>query len=217
VRSHEIKAYGVRVLQSRHPEIRRLKRLHFPSVHGNKHWISSWLLMDYLRRHGLPDHTRVMEIGCGWGLAGIYCAKRYNAIVTAVDIDPAVFPYLQLHTALNKVHIATLQKRFSKLKRRHLQAIDVIIAADICFWDNMVHPLKRFILRALRAGVQLIVIADPGRSPFEQMSKYFVKQGHGEVFDWTARLPRNIQGKLLRITASGEKGVKSFSPPRSAR
>ena len=195
----EIRAYGIRVLQSRHPEIRRLKRLHTPSVHGNKHWVSSWLLMDYLRRHPLPERTRVMEIGCGWGLAGIYCAKKFNAIVTGVDIDAEVFPYLQLHADINKVDVATLQKKFNKLREDDLQNIDVVIGADICFWDKMVYPLKRFIRRALNAGVQLVIIADPARSPFEKLSKYFVKKRGGEILQWTVRRPRNIQGQLLKI------------------
>jgi predicted nicotinamide N-methyase len=195
----EIRAYGIRVLQSRHPEIRRLKRLHTPSVHGNKQWASSWLLMDYFRRHGLAEGTRVMEIGCGWGLAGIYCAKKHGAVVTGVDTDPEVFPYLQLHAAINKVHVATLHQKFNRLKETHLQDIDVVIGADICFWDKMVHPLKRFIHRALSAGVQLILIADPGRPPFEQISRYFVKKRRGEVLDWSVQRPRNIKGRLLKI------------------
>ena len=195
----EIRAYGIRVLQSRHPEIRRLKRLHTPSVHGNKHWVSSWLLMDYLRRHPLPKGARVMEIGCGWGLAGIYCAKKFNAIVTGVDIDGEVFPYLRLHAAINKVDIATLQQKFNKLKETDLQDIDVVIGADICFWDKMVYPLKRFIRRALNAGVQSVIISDPARSPFEKLSKYFVKKGKGETLDWHVQRPRNIQGQLLKI------------------
>jgi predicted nicotinamide N-methyase len=195
----EIRAYGIRVLQSRHPEIRRLKRLHAPSVHGNKHWVSSWLLMDYLRRHPLPKGARVMEIGCGWGLAGIYCAKKFNAIVTGVDIDSEVFPYLQLHAAINKVHVATLQKKFNKLQETDLQNIDIVIGADICFWDKMVYPLKRFIRRALNAGVRQVIIADPARSPFEKLSKYFIKKGKGETFDWHIQRPRKIQGQLLKI------------------
>jgi predicted nicotinamide N-methyase len=195
----EIRAYGIRVLQSRHPEIRRLKRLHTPSVHGNKHWVSSWLLMDYLRSHPLPEGVRVMEIGCGWGLAGIYCAKQFNAIVTGVDIDSEVFPYLRLHADINKVDVATLQKKFNKLREEDLQNIDVVIGADICFWDKMVYPLKRFIRRALNAGVQSVIIADPARSPFEKLSKYFVKKGKGETLDWRVKLPQNIQGQLLKI------------------
>ena len=200
----EIRAYGIRVLRSRHPEIRKLKRLHTPSVHGNKHWVSSWLLMDYLSRHPLPQGARVMEIGCGWGLAGIYCAKKFNAIVTGVDIDPEVFPYLRIHADINKVDVATLQKKFNKLREEDLQNIDVIIGADICFWDKMVYPLKRLIRRALNAGVQLVIIADPARSPFEKLSKYFIKRGKGETLDWHVQRPRNIRGQLLKINNQGE-------------
>ena len=195
----EIRAYGIRVLQSRHPEIRRLKRLHAPSVHGNKHWASSWLLMDYFKRHPLPEGARVMEIGCGWGLAGIYCAKKFDAIVTGVDIDAEVFPYLRLHADINNVHVATLHQKFNKLKETHLQDIDVVIGADICFWDKMVYPLKRFIRRALNAGVQQVIIADPARAPFERLSKYFAKKAKGETLDWHVQRPRNIQGQLLKI------------------
>lgn len=195
----EIRAYGIRALQSRHPYIRKLKRFHTPSVHGNKQWASSWLLMDYFKHHPLPKKARVMEIGCGWGLTGIYCAKKHGAIVTGVDTDPEVFPYLRLHADINKVDIATLHQRFNKLKENDLHNIDVVIGADICFWDKMVYPLKRFIRRALRAGVQLVMIADPGRSPFEKTSTYFVNNGRGEVLDWHVQRPRNITGQLLKI------------------
>ena len=199
----EIRAYGIRLLQSRHPEIRRLKRLHTPSVHGNKHWTSSWLLMDYLKSRLLPEGARVMEIGCGWGLAGIYCAQKFNAIVTGVDIDPEVFPYLRLHATINKVDIATLHKKFSKIDEAHLQNTDFVIGADICFWDKMIFPLKRFIRRALSAGVQQVIIADPGRPTFEKIANYFLKKRNGEILDWTAHRPRKFQGRLLTIKSSG--------------
>ena len=203
----EIRAYGIRALQSRHPDIRKLKRFHTPSVHGNKQWASSWLLMDYFKHHPLPKRARVMEIGCGWGLTGIYCAKKYGAIVTSVDTDPEVFPYLHLHADINKVHVSTLHQKFNKLKENDLHNIDVVIGADICFWDKMVHPLKRFINRALRVGVQLVIIADPARSPFEKLSKYFVKKGKGETLDWSVQHPRNIAGQLLNINNHiGKKG-----------
>ena len=93
----EIRAYGVRVLLSHHPEIRRLKRHNHPTNHGNKFWTSSWLLMDYFKKNGLEQETRVLEIGCGWGLAGIYCAKKHGAVVTGVDVDSEVLPFSRLH------------------------------------------------------------------------------------------------------------------------
>lgn len=197
------KSYGVRLLLSHHPEIRKLKRFNAPSVHGNRLWKSSWLLIDYLHRRGLPEAARVMELGCGWGLLGIYCAKNYSARVTGVDIDPEVFPYLQLHASVNEVEISTMKRGFDRIRTKHLQQVQVMIGADICFWDTLAESLKNLILRALRAGVQLVLIADPGRPPFEEIGDYFVNKRGGEILDWTSQRPRRSEGRILKIGSIG--------------
>ena len=194
-----IRSYGIRILLSRHPDIRRLKRVHMSSFHGNKFWTSGWLLMDFFRRQGLPAGTRVLDVGCGWGLAGIYCAKKHNAVVTGVDLDPEVFPYLRLHADINKVEIATMKKAFGGLTATHLKNFDVLIGADICFWDKQVNSLKRLINRALRAGSQMILIADPGRPTFDALAAYFVEKADAEILTWTIQRPRRIQGKILKV------------------
>ena len=198
-RKNEIRAYGIRVLLSHHPLIRKLKREHIPTSHGNKFWTSSWLLMDYFKRHGLSRRSPVMEVGCGWALAGIYCAKRHGALVTAVDIDPDVFPFSRLHADMNGVRISLMKKSFNDLRTRDLKDVDILIGADICFWDEMVGPLKRLFQRALRAGVGLILVADPVRSPFEELCEYFITKGTGKLLDWNVNRPRPIQGRILRI------------------
>lgn len=195
----EIRAHGIRVLLSSHPKVRKLKRLHAPSFHGNKHWVSSWLLMDYFKHEGLAEGARVLEVGCGWGLSGIYCAKKYGAAVTGVDIDPDVFPYLRLHAGINKVKINTMNNSLNDLTDRDLRGVDVLIGADICFWNNMIDPLKMLIQRALRARVRLLLIADPGRSSFDEVADYFAEKQKGEILDWTTSSPRRIQGKILKI------------------
>ncbi len=85
-------AFGLKILNSNHAGIRRLKRQgHAPSLHGNKFWNSSYLIMDHLKKNPLAKGTRVLEVGCGWGLSGIYCARRFEARVTCTDADPSVF------------------------------------------------------------------------------------------------------------------------------
>ena len=155
--------------------------------------------MDYLHRRGLPQGVRVMELGCGWGLLGIYCAKKFAARVTCVDIDPEVFPFLHLHADVNQVKISTMIKSFDGLRTKHLREVDVILGTDICFWDEMVKPLKNLVLRALRAGVQLVLLADPGRPPFEEVAEYFVAKRAGQIRDWTAQRPRRSEGRILKI------------------
>jgi predicted nicotinamide N-methyase len=155
--------------------------------------------MDYLHRRGLPEDVRVMEVGCGWGLLGIYCAKKHGAKVISVDVDPEVLPYLKLHAKVNEVDIATMRKDFDGLRTKHLQEVDVLIGADVCFWDNLVKPLKNLILRALRAKVKQVLISDPGRPPFEELAEYFISKRGGEILDWTAQRPRRSEGRILKI------------------
>jgi predicted nicotinamide N-methyase len=193
------RAYGVRLLLSQHPEIRKLKCFNAPSVHGNKLWKSTWLLIDYLHRRGLPEGVRVMEVGCGWGLLGIYCAKNHGARVIAVDLDAEVFPYLELHAKVNGVEISTLKMDFDGLRTKHLTEVDLLIGADVCFWDTLVRPLKNLILRARRAKVKQVLISDPGRPPFEEIGEYFASKAAGETLDWTAQRPRRSEGRILKI------------------
>ena len=195
----EFRAHGIRVLLSRHPDVRRLKRERFPTMHGNRVWSSSWLLMDYLNRKGLAPGSRVMEAGCGWGLASVYCAKKHQARVTGVDADEDVFPFLGLHAKVNGVEVDVLRRDFNRITTDFLGGFDLLIAADVCFWDELVRPIRNLVLRALRAGVKEVLIADPGRSPFESVCEHLLKGREGEILDWSTKRPRRIRGRILRM------------------
>ena len=155
--------------------------------------------MDYLERNGLQKGSRVLEIGCGWGLAGIYCAKRHMARVTGADIDADVLPYASLHAEINDVDVTFIKRGFDSLRINDLRGVDVLLGADICFWDSMTDSLRRLINRAKKAGVKMVLISDPIRSPFEVLCKYFTEGRGGEVFDWTANEPREILGQILKV------------------
>lgn len=190
----------MRLLLSRHPEIRKLKRKYSPSVHGNKLWGTSWLLIDHLKKNPLPPGSRILEIGCGWGLTGIFCAKSFDAAVTAVDIDPDIYPYLQLHSRINNVEIEFLNKGFDELEQRCLEAADLIVGSDICFWDNLIDPLRKLIQRARRASVSRILIADPGRPTFDTLVESLRPKRGVEILDHQIKRPRLLSGRILQIT-----------------
>ena len=110
------RAFGLKILNANHKEIRRLKREgHQAELHGNKFWNSSFLVMDYLRKHPLPKKTRVLEIGCGWGLLGLYCAKKFGCKVSGIDADENVLAYLALHAQVNDVKMRGEKKSFERL------------------------------------------------------------------------------------------------------
>ena len=156
--------YGLTILHPSHPEVRRLQQdAARPTLHGHKVWPTSFVLLDYLHQRGILPQTRVLELGCGWGLVGIACAKTFQAQVTGLDADAAVFPYLQLHAARNGVHLATRQGTFAELTPQDLAAFDLIVGADICFWEDLVAPLYQLVRHGVAAGVAEILVADPSR------------------------------------------------------
>ena len=197
----ERQAYGITVLKAADKRVRKLKKEHEPSIHGNKFWTSSWLIMDYLEHQGLPPSSRVMEVGCGWGLAGIYCAKRYGAVVTGVDADPAVFPYARLHAEINGVEMKIVEAKFEELKKKILGRQDVILGSDVCFWDSMVDPLYKLVKKAVKAGVQQVILGDPGRPPFEEVCRRCAEELGGITKNWAVAEPSSVSGTLLIVGA----------------
>ena len=183
-----------------HPDIRRVKREgNYPSIHGNKLWKSSCLVIDYLKQNP-PEHAdSVIDVGCGWGASGIWCAKKLGSDVTSMDADPDVFPFLEVAADLNGVATTPLVSRFEKLTKRQLSQFDLLIAADICFWDELVEPVYKMVNRAIKAGVKQIVIADPERPTFHEMAARCVEKHCAELIEWETRSPIKAHGALLVI------------------
>lgn len=193
-------AYGVTALGKKHKLIKKLrKRQPSPNLHGTRVWGSSYIVMDYLEKQPIPKQSRVMDLGCGWGALSIYCAKNQNARVTAVDADARVFSYLKAQAKFNEVKIKTKTKRYQKLKPTLLAKQHTLLGSDICFWDELTEALYKTIKRAKRAGVQQILIADPGRTPFMKLAKKCARRYRTELIEYSLEEPVPVQGYLLRI------------------
>lgn len=201
---YEIKAHGVKFLLSSHKSVRKLKREFTPSNHGYKVWPSTWLLIDYLARANLTNGQRILDIGCGWGLAGIFCAKKLNAIVTCVDSDEDVYPFLKMMAEINHVRINFLGMEIDNLNRSVLKDTDIMIGSDICFCDSLIGPIKRLIKRAKKASVKQILISDPGRWPFDDLWESYKKRSGTELIEREINSPVNATGRILRLDLETE-------------
>jgi predicted nicotinamide N-methyase len=189
---------GVTMPTSSHPAIRQVRRQSAnPSIHGNKLWKSSRLLIDYLHKNRPTHCNNVLDVGCGWGISGIWCAKTLGSQVTSVDLDPDVFPFLEASANLNGVTTTPLVSSFEKLSTRQLSQFDMLIAADICFWDDLVDPVFNMVNRAVKAGVKLIIIADPERSPFFDMARRCEDRHSAEILEWQTHSPIKARGALM--------------------
>ncbi len=190
---------GVLRMTQKHPAIKKLKKKYPTSIHGHKFWDSSYLLMDYLNDNPPKKGSRILEIGCGWGLTSIYCAKNFDCKITGVDADRDVFPYLEAHAELNGVHVDTLCCKFEKLSKDILSNYDMIIGGDICFWDELNHTLFKLFKRAHKAGVKKAIIADPQRQPFIDLCDSLDDHFTHEVWDWELPEPTEADGDILVV------------------
>lgn len=180
------------------PPMRRLKRANTSHLHGNKNWGSAFLLMDYLQRSPLDDGAEVLELGCGWGLAGLYCRKHFSAQVIASDADPAVFPFLHAQAEVNQLQVQCENWAFKAVPNWAL-AGRTLIGSDICFWDEMAEELYQLLERAIDAGADRILIADPGRPPFLAVAEACINEFYGELLPVRAHTQRKHRGYILRI------------------
>jgi predicted nicotinamide N-methyase len=191
---------GLTIYPKTHKKVLKLqKESGAPEIHGDKVWFSSYFIMDWLDANPPAPRSRILEIGCGWGLLGMYCAKTFKAKVTGTDADKNVFPLLELHADKNDIKIKTKVSRYEDLKPELLAKQDLILGGDICFWDELVDPLHQLIKNALAAGVPRIVIADPGRPPFMKLAQRCRRLYKGSIRSVSISSPRAHTGYLLII------------------
>lgn len=197
--AHVEYAYGIYLLTPKHRLIKALKKRYRPSIHGHKSWGASYLLMDYLKHHGLKKGATAAEIGCGWGALSVFCARSFGARMTAIDLDQAVFPYVDVMAELNDVEVTTKKSDFGKLTGKDLGAHECLLGSDICFWDSMVEPLGKMVNRAFKAGVQRVVITDPGRPTFYEFCDNMAKRHDVTLQEWYAIEPERFEGEVVDI------------------
>lgn len=191
---------GLIILKKKHRMIQHIREvLPTPEIHGTQVWGSSFLIMDYLDMFPPDEGVNITEIGCGWGLLSIYCAKIFDANVTALDADDYVFPFLRAHAIINDVNVSTRRNRYEELRVRDLRDQNMVLGGDICFWDTLIDPLYSVIRKAVRARVERIVIADPGRDPFLELATRCKKDFGAELYEWDVKRPRKLDGYLLEI------------------
>ena len=204
IQNDSVRYLGTTALRPNHPEVKALRRQgHQPSIHGTKVWRSSFVVMKYLKRNPIPERAKVMDIGCGWGLTGIYLAKRYQARVTGIDADASVQPYLDAQARINKVNIKFENKSIERIRRHEMRGFHTLVGSDVCFWDELVDPLYNMVTRAADVGVRQILIADPGRSPFWELARRCESRFGGKVQEISIRKPCKTRKHILVLQPNG--------------
>ncbi len=162
---------GIKYYAASHPRVRKYYRQgNRPREFGSKVWATTLVVLERLSQEEKNfSNLKVLEIGCGWGLLGIFLAKKFSCRVTASDLDKNVLPLVEMQAKINNVHIETKVSSFNELSTRYLTNFDLVIGSEICYSDEVAEDLRKLIERCLAAKVGKIILADPGRPDFKEL------------------------------------------------
>jgi len=195
-----IDIHGIKIPTSSHPRVRALKRTESArGAHGNKVWDSAKVLIDYLIAYPPQRGLRVLELGGGWGVVSSFLAKHFAATVVSLDVDPEVQGYAELLAELNAVAFDTVTMDFAEVEPEHLTQFDIIVGADICFWEELPPLVADVINSAAQAEVQQVLIADPGRPPFYELAEWAQEEYDAELIEWHSR-SSDTRGYIINIS-----------------
>ena len=126
-------AYGVWLYTEKSREIKQLKKERSPSAHGDKHWDSSYVLMDYFTHKPLKKKSRVLDVGCGngyhmWRMLG-------EGAEFVVGVDPSQLFLCQFetirHFANNNQNVHLLPLGIQELPE--LKAFDTVFSMGVLY------------------------------------------------------------------------------------
>jgi predicted nicotinamide N-methyase len=127
---------------------------------------------------------RVLDFGCGGGIASLAAAFAGAAQVCANDVDPWALAVTSLAAAAQGLSVTPLLEDLTA--RETLPACDVVLCADLGY-ERSVAPAQRALLqRALAAGATVLA-ADAGRA-------YFDPAGFSLLAEYDLDVPDDLEG-----------------------
>ncbi|MCB2181521.1 MAG: histidine kinase [Desulfobulbaceae bacterium] len=138
-------------------------------------WDSGKLLAHLMFDHEVQD-LRILEVGCGIGLASLVLNHRL-ADITATDYHPEVEDFLIKNVKLNKDAVIPFVRTGWGDTDSGLGEFDLIIGSDLLYERDHVALLSGFIDQHARPHCQVIVV-DPGRGLHARFSKIMVSLGY---------------------------------------
>jgi ETFB lysine methyltransferase len=138
-------------------------------------WASGTALAELMLSRDIAG-KRVLEVGCGIGLASLVLNHR-QADITATDIHPEAAGFMLENTRINQDRpIPFLRSGWSD-GQTGLGLFDLIIGSDLLYERSHVLPLASFIDQHAGPGCEIILV-DPGRGHHANFSKRMVELGY---------------------------------------
>ena len=155
-------------------------------------WSATWPLFGLVWPSGvalaeaaatLPiEGRRILEVGCGLGLASLVLARR-GADVTASDLHPLAEEFLRENAALNGLAPIPYRDAPWEVDDPELGRFDLIVGSDLLYEPAQPALLAGFLARHAAPAAE-VVIADPGRAQLGAFGKRMAAQGYARAEPW---------------------------------
>lgn len=123
-------------------------------------WPAGLLLADLISREVLGD-DRILELGCGLGMASLVANAR-GADILATDYHPRAEAFLNDNSSRNALQDTPFQRLDWSVPDHALGLFDLIIGSDLLYEPNHPELLSGFLARHSHAGTRVIIV-DPKR------------------------------------------------------
>jgi predicted nicotinamide N-methyase len=123
-------------------------------------WPSAQVLAGMMATYELAGR-RVLEMGCGLGLASLVVHRR-GGDVTASDCHPLAPGFLRENLRLNDLSAMKYTAAHWSRPNPGLGRFDIMIGSDLLYERGQPEALSQFIARHSEANVEVLIV-DPGR------------------------------------------------------
>ncbi len=167
-------------------------------------WPSSIVLTNFMRSYDFSG-KRILEIGCGIGLASLFL-NHNHADISATDIHPEAEEFLVRNTNLNNGKEIPFERASWDDLNTSLGKFDLIIGSDLLYEKENISSLAKFINRHTKACAH-VVIVDPGRGNHAKFSKKMITLGYTHSQNKpedTSYLEKSFKGQILEYICHEE-------------
>nr|WP_053835180.1 methyltransferase domain-containing protein [Xanthomonas translucens] len=144
------------------------------SLFGNV-WPAGRLLAETMALFDIAG-KRILEIGCGLGLASLVLRRR-GADIVASDRHPLTEVFLAYNAALNELPAVPYRRLDWDKPNPELGRFEVIIGSDVLYEHQHPGMLAELLARHATASAE-VLIADPGRGNSAALTRALATQGY---------------------------------------
>jgi predicted nicotinamide N-methyase len=153
------------------------------------------------------DGRRILEVGCGLGLASLVLTRR-GADITASDCHPLAEVFLAYNSALNALPAVRYRMLPWGVGNDTLGRFDLIIGSDVLYERGQAGLLAALLQRHAQPACE-VLIADPGRGNSGAFTRALAAQGYVGS-EQRGRLDEDdlppYRGRLLRYVRAAASG-----------